>query len=299
MKDVTGFGAINIDFIYRLHRFPDAGQEVPCKKVGRFQGGSSLNTCVNLGKMNYDIGFIGAMGNDGDEIFDDFFEYVDLEGVMKKEAETGKTNCFIDKSGERTILVDPGANGLLEFEDVSESFLFDSEYLLIGSFVDDEQFELQKKFVKKSPESTDLVFTPGHLYSQRGLAKNRDIIEESDFVFLNESEAGLLTGKCYRKACERLIEIGAKNVTVTRGKDGVFLKTPKLEENLQIEDKDAIDTTGAGDAFVSGFLSGLLKEKNLLECAKMGHKIAEISTQSWGARIEKDEIPRETVLNDS
>lgn len=298
MKDLTGFGAINIDHIFRISKFPESGTESTCKKIGEFQGGSGLNTCVNLGKIGYNVGYVGAIGEES-KILEDSFEWIDREGVKVKESETGKTICFIDQNGERTIFIDSGANNELKLKDISKEYLFDSKYVLISSFADEKQFHIQRQLIDGIPDQISLIFSLGHLYAKRGLSELRNFIERANFLFLNEDEAELLTGKSFEKASEDLVDLGSDNVIVTRGKNGSFIRNKEFSEFISIESSSAVDTTGAGDSFISGFILGLLKGKNIVECMNLGNKMAKASIKSHGAIVGIKDVSEELICDGS
>jgi ribokinase len=95
-----------------------------------------------------------------------------------------------------------------------------------------------------------------------------------------------LTGEPdYRKGAEYILEMGVKIVAVKLGAKGCYLTNG--EEQLMVDafPVKTVDTTGAGDAFNSGFLYGLLDNKiNLYECGRLGNFVAARSVTAMGAR---------------
>jgi len=151
--------------------------------------------------------------------------------------------------------------------------------------------------------SIKLSFTPGALYSRRGLKALAPILGRTYLLFINHNELQQLTGEDVITGAETCLKQGCRVVVVTLGK-GVKLKSSQRSNrstanaSCYIRDADSeyvieppgrgaeaeIDTTGAGDAFAAGLLYGLLKGKGLEECGRLGNITAQFSITRAGAR---------------
>lgn len=309
--DVIGFGALNYDLLYKVDNIAAAGGEVAIKEVRGFPGGSAANTIFGLARLGFKTGFIGCVGDDnfGRIILDDFScEGVDISNIKISGGKTGTAISLIDKTGERTLYVYPGANDKLSDEDVCPDYVRDAEFLHLTSMVNEKQFELQKQLVKKlfrmwltsgqthsgaslprekfyqKTEGVKLSFAPGEFYAKKGLVELKPLIERSYLLFLNRKEIEMLTGCDYREGSKEFIDAGVRVVAVTLGKDGCFVASEKESHLVSAEKRNVADTTGAGDAFASGFLSGLLTSKPLDECGKLGNIAAGKCIEKFGAR---------------
>ena len=80
----------------------------------------------------------------------------------------------------------------------------------------------------------------------------------------NELEVKLLTGKDYKAGAKMFLELGAELVAVKLGKQGCYVTDGKESHLIEAYNVEAVDTTGAGDAFCAGFIYGLVKGKDLL-----------------------------------
>ena len=122
--DVAGFGALNLDRLYRVKRIAKKGEHMPILDATDSPGGSAANTVAGLARLGARCGFIGAVGDDaeGKIMLDDFKRYeVDTNGItVLKDAKTGIIIGFVDSKGERTLYPYPGANSLLEREDIDK-----------------------------------------------------------------------------------------------------------------------------------------------------------------------------------
>lgn len=95
-------------------------------------------------------------------------------------------------------------------------------------------------------------------------------------------------------AAGRIIELGAGVVCLTLGGEGVYIKTPEEEFHLPARPVEVKDTTGAGDAFWSGFLAAYLEEYDWHDCARAGRALAELKLSRVGA--VRDQLRVEELL---
>ena len=81
-----------------------------------------------------------------------------------------------------------------------------------------------------------------------------------------------------------LLDLGAEIVAVKLGKRGCYVTDGKENHMIDAYKVDAVDTTGAGDAFCAGFIFGLFKGKDLFECGRLGNFVASHCVSKIGAR---------------
>jgi len=326
MMEVVGFGAMNLDELYRVQSVL-ADNETTIGAYKSSPGGSAANTIYGLAKLGISAGFIGVVGADkaGELLLQDFETVgVDTSQIKVKEnAETGKVLGLTDYYGKRALYVAPGANSLLTREDINLKYLKRIKLIHLSSFVGEKQFKIQKWVIDNLPSSVWLSFTPGAIYTRKGMNSLRTILERTDSLFANESEIEELTGTKYRTAARYLISQGCRNVIITLGKKTVqeidknqlimfepsgypILQFPQeltryssnnndrfmnyvadARNEYYIESAKVVrhkDTTGAGDAFAAGFLYGLLRGRELEECGRLGSIVAQFSVRKIGAR---------------
>jgi len=101
----------------------------------------------------------------------------------------------------------------------------------------------------------------------------------------NALELELLTGETeIPKGAAQLIDMGVQIVAVKLGEKGCYVTNGQEKKTIQPYKVKAVDTTGAGDAFNAGFLYGLLHDKPLAECGRLGNYVAAQSVTKMGAR---------------
>lgn len=297
-RDVIGFGALNVDKLYRVERIASAGEESFITGYDEAPGGSAANTVVGLARLGVNVGYVGKVGNDseGDLLLQDFSdEGVDTDGVVvSQEGRSGVVMGFIDPRGERTLYVDPGVNDTLGFEEIDLEYVSNAEYIHVTSFVGEKPFEAQKQTLKRL-KNIKLSFDPGEIYVRRGLTAMMPLLKESYVVLPNENEIRLLTGNNYEQGAKALIDEGVQVVAVKLGDKGCYVTDGAEDYLIESYEVKVVDTTGAGDAFCAGFLYGLAKERDLYTCGRLGNFTASRKIGDVGARLG---LPRITDLSE-
>ncbi len=299
MKDteIIGLGALNIDQIYGVPQILTEG-EVAIDSFLSALGGSAANTIYGLAQLGVTAGFVGAVGDDeaGHWMIQDFQKVgVDTTHIkVKGEAQTGSVMCLSDRRGGRALYVSPGANNVLEMEDIDLAYLNRARVLHLSSFANEKQLNLQLKLVSELNPSVKLSFAPGTLYSALGLRDLAPLLRRTWILFVNQLELEQLTGEGPPEGGRLCLEQGCRMVAATMGK-GEVLEGGRLaasyiftgEQEYLIEGQqpgEVKDTTGAGDAFAAGFLYGWLRGKGPQQCGYLGDLMASFCIARIGAR---------------
>jgi len=296
--DVVGFGAMNIDGLYRVDELVVDGEQL-VTDFSSLPGGSAANTIYGLAKLGVKTGFVGAVGNDeaGKELLDDFkAAAVNTGQIRVKKTATGSTICLSDKLGKRAIYISPGANNLLNSKDIDVAYFNNAQVVHLTSFADDRQFKLQVDLVKRLKNSVKVSLSPGMLYAAKGLEALMPVLERTHIVFTNRDEIEGLTGRYFKAGARELVKSGCRIVVVTLGKGLAEVKVDMITayiydgkkeyeiESEKLTPKSTLETTGAGDAFAAGFLFGFLKGKRVEECGLLGDIMAGFVIGEAGAR---------------
>ncbi|MCW4046448.1 MAG: carbohydrate kinase family protein [Candidatus Bathyarchaeota archaeon] len=295
--DVVGFGALNVDKLFRVNRLAKAEEESFIEDTAEACGGSAANTAVGLARLGCKVGFIGKVGCDreGDLLINDFVkEGVDTAGIIRAASgKSGSVLGFVDKKGARALYIDPGVNSTIASDEVNSRYVARAQFLHLTSFVGDTSFQTQKKLLDTIPDSVKVSFDPGALYARKGYAALEPILKKTYLLMPNAIELELLTGKLdYCQGADLMVGRGCKLVAVKLGKDGCYVTDGRERHLIEPFKVKVVDTTGAGDAFCAGFLYGLIKGKGLAECGRLGNFVASRSAMAMGARAglpyEKD-----------
>lgn len=294
--EIVGLGALNIDHIYKVERILEDGEAVVLD-AGSFPGGSAANTIYGLAKLGVSTGFCGAIGDDeaGKILIQDFQKIgVNTSRIsVKRGAKSGSVLCLSDKLGRRSLYVLPGANSLLTMDDLDLAYLNQARLLHLSSFADDRQFEVLLQLMDKLDSTVKLSLAPGALYAVKGLKALAPILKRTSILFINQREVRQLTGKDVIDGAKTCLKQGCQTVVVTLGKGEKvkgtlatsYIRDAEGEYVIKPQDLGAsTDTTGAGDAFATGFIYGLLKDKGLEECGRLGDIVAQLCITKIGAR---------------
>jgi ribokinase len=285
--DVVGFGALNLDKLHKVSMIAEEEEEGSVLDFKESAGGSAANTVVGLARLELKTGFVGKVAADreGNFLLDAFRkEGVDVNGItVSEKGRSGSVMGFIDQKGDRALYVDPGVNDQIEFKNINLDYVAGTEFLHLSSFVGGKPFKAQKNLIEQL-SSVKISFDPGAIYARKGLNALKPIIKKSYVMFPNGIEVKLLTGQDYREGAETFIKLGADLVAVKLGKRGCYVTDGKDSHLIEAYKVEAVDTTGAGDAFCAGFLYGLIKQKDLYECGKLGNFVASRCISKMGAR---------------
>ncbi len=254
-----------LDVVLAPARALDVGTDVP-GRVALVQGGSAANTARWLGRLGARTTLIGAVGRDaaGRALVDT----VRSDGVLVRVsrvqgARTGRIGVLVTPGGERSFVADRGAADLLGPDDLRPAWFrgIDALHVPAYSLLGEPLGLAGRRAVELARSAGALVSVDlasiGPLLA-RGRRAARSLIAEvaPDLLFATASEAEALLG---RYAVEGLLEY-APMAVVKRGAKGATLLAVEGEGRLRFEvatqHVNALDTTGAGDAFDAGFLIG-------------------------------------------
>ncbi|MDR0373064.1 MAG: carbohydrate kinase family protein [Nitrososphaerota archaeon] len=295
---VIGFGALNVDTLLKVDKIAGAEAESFIHDYTEACGGSAANTIVGLARLGCKVGFIGKVAGDPEgslqiECFKT--EGVNTDGIIhSSKGKSGVCLGFVDKKGARALYINPGVNDSIEFRELQANYITDTQFLHMSSFVGEKSFRAQKKLMSFLPDGVKVSFDPGSLYAQKGLAAIEPIIQNSYIMMPNSVELELITGESdVPQGAALLLQMGVKIVAVKLGANGCYVTDGTEKRAIAPFKVPVADTTGAGDAFNAGFLYGLLHNKTLFECGKLGNFVASRSVMKMGAR---DGLPYEQNL---
>jgi sugar/nucleoside kinase (ribokinase family) len=257
-------------------------------------GGNVLNCGIDLVKLGRRVGAITRVGDDsfGRYLQSQFSHYgINAKGVIvDREKQTSATIVCVDRTGERTFYHTRGCLENFRAKDVlacldlvRKARIFVFGYLgLLPEF----SSELGKLFaaIKRDADVSILLDTGGTPTRCPGLL--RKVLPYVDFFLPSLEEAAALTGATTpREIVESFRSCGAKGVVgVKLGAKGCFLSWQDRQELIPAwRVKKVVDATGAGDAFVSGFLAGILKGHEPFEAARIGNAVAASCVAAVGA----------------
>jgi sugar/nucleoside kinase (ribokinase family) len=282
--DVLCIGIAVADAIGRpIDVIPEKARLALFDKMELHTGGCPLNTAIALSKLGVSSGFIGKVGNDG---FGDFIvkvlaqQGVNTKGVVRDPAaSTSFTFIMVSSDGERRFLHTMGANATFRFEDVDTSLFSEAKTVCVSGvgLMSSYDGAGAGKTVRTAKEM-GLVTAMDTAYNDR-IKDWRAIVEPSfpslDYFLPSIEEAERISGKSNPEAMARYFkDKGCGVVAIKCGGDGCYLLTAEGGKHFPVYKVTPVDTSGAGDSWVAGFLCGVLKGMSLGDCAELGNATA-------------------------
>ena len=291
-------GSINMDVVATAERHPQVGETVAGREVLYFPGGKGANQAVAAAKLGASTALIGRLGKDafGAELRAFLgARGVDLSLVTDTaDVHTG-TAIITLANADNTIVVIPGANGLVSPEDVAQPALAKGDVAV-------SQFEIPLPAIKTFFERARAAGALTILNPAPARACDKELVDLVDILVLNETELGLLanTSLCEDDDISRFVDAAtaldagrSKVVCVTLGSRGVLALAGGEHHFVAGRKVKAIDTTGAGDCFVGALAAKLASEATLHDALVYANAAASICVQRMGAAPsmpEPDEV---------
>lgn len=269
-------GSINLDIVVGVDRHPAPGETVLGDDRQELPGGKGANQAVAAARLGAEVAFVGRVGDDdaGRRLRDGLAaEGVDVTHVrVDADAPTGVALIAVDRAGENTIVVSSGANARVSAADVEAA-----RDVLANAAVTLVQHEVPEDAVAAAIAAAGgtVVLNP---------APARPIVAQVDVLVPNRGELEALAGRAGDPVgLARGLE-AARAVVVTLGSEGAVVVEGDLVERTPAPKVDAVDTTGAGDAFCGALAQALDAGADLVEAARWAVRAAAASVATPGAQ---------------
>ncbi|MGB6838857.1 MAG: carbohydrate kinase family protein [Microgenomates group bacterium] len=250
------------------------GDKIPVKSMEFSIGGNATNNAVGARRLGVKSAAVLTLGDDdiGNQIIEKLKkDGVDTTYIIQQHSTSSNYSTIVNYSGERTIFtykaprsyefpVQLPVTPWVYLTSMGESFRPFYNHLV--------------DWLKKNP-SVKLAFNPGSRQLRAGIDSIKDVLSSSYIVYVNRREAQILTGMEDSQNKEKellkvLSGLGPKIPIITDGNNGSFAFDGQRYIKAGVLPVDACERTGAGDAFGSGFLSALIKGKDLKEALLWG-----------------------------
>lgn len=284
---ITVLGSYNVDFILKVDDFPAIGETVFAKEFFINHGGKGSNQAVSSARLGAKVRLIASVGNDeygkkAIRFWED--EGIDTAYVKIKNAVTGSAYIIVNSKGENMIVVNRGANSLLNEEDINSGLSGD---ILLS------QLEINEKVVKRAFMEFDGIKI---LNPAPAILSDYSLLSYVDILVPNEVEFKELTHTDdFDSGLQELLKRIKKAVIVTLGERGALIATKEERILIPTIKVNPIDTTGAGDVFNATLAVYLEKGYDLIKAVKIANKIASYSTTIIGALGPKYEEVKDII----
>lgn len=265
---ILNFGSLNIDYVYRVNEIVRPGETISASVRDRFCGGKGLNQSTALARAGAKVCHAGMTGHDGVFMIDALKDSgVDTRYIVMSESESGHAVIQVDKEGQNSIIIYPGANRQITeqmIDRVLEGFEED-DWVLLQNEINNTGYIIDKAYEK----GLKIAFNPSPIDdSINGLP-----LEKVSLFFLNEIEGEAITGKNKSDdICDELLSrYEEAEAVLTLGSHGAVFASAGIRLFQEAIPVKAVDTTAAGDTFTGYFLhsyaSGQTPEHSLLRAA--------------------------------
>ncbi|WP_295813400.1 ribokinase [uncultured Nitratireductor sp.] len=261
-------GSINLDLIATVHRLPKPGETVPGDTFVTAPGGKGANQALAAQRAGARTRIVGAVGNDPFAVEALALlkaAGIDLGAVHEAKSATGTAHILVDREGENTIAVVPGANGEMLPGHVAQAALAAGNHVLLQLEIPMETVEAAIEAARKAEAISILNTAP---YRREAAS----LLTKVDYVVANETEFDLyadalgLKGRHRRARMEAFAAKTGHTIIVTWGGEGAWAATPDRFITCGAMEITPVDTVGAGDTFC-GYLAAGLAEGLKLESA--------------------------------
>ena len=291
-QKVVVFGSFVVDLAAKAPHFPAPGETVMGTAVSVANpGGKGSNQAVAAHRAGADVTMITKVGKDTfGTIAKDFYakEGMDSSYMLEDDSlSTGYALIMIDENtAQNEIVVIIGACDNITADDVEKcrSVIESADILLVQL---ETNFDALFKVIDIAHKAgVKIIMNPAP-----AAALPDEVLQKVDIVTPNETEAQILTGvhietvEDAKQAATVFLDKGVKEVVITLGSKGAFAMN---REKFELVDRlcvEAVDTTGAGDAFNGGFVTALSEGKDLFEALKFGNVTGALSVTRPGSAI--------------
>ncbi|MFI8927713.1 ribokinase [Streptomyces sp. NPDC053474] len=286
--DLLVVGSANADLVTAVARRPGAGETVLGSDLAVHPGGKGANQAVAAARLGARTALLARVGDDAHgRLLLDAQESagVDTAGVLVGGAPTGVALITVDPSGDNSIVVAPGANARLTPADVRAA-----RGLFAAARVVSLQLEIPLETVAEAARGlapgARLVLNPSP-----PAPLPPEVLGACDPLIVNEHEARVILEGAGAEVPEspeewagRLLALGPRSVVVTLGAEGALVATAEGCERVPSVKVDAVDTTGAGDAFTAALAWRLGVGEDLVTAARYAVRVGALAVTRAGAQ---------------
>ena len=290
---VVVLGIVCADVIAKpVNSMPGRGLLVPVDQLELHTGGCATNVGIDLARLGVVCSVLGKIGCDG---FGDFVLHtleqkgVDTSGLRRADGvQTSATVVLVGPDGERSFLHCLGANAKFVSEDVDMELVRSADILVVAGalLMPKLDGEPTAEILRAAREcGTVTLLDTAWDASGRWMKSIETCLPFCDYFLPSEAEAAMLSGVTAPEAmAASFVAHGARNVIIKLGDKGCLLRTKDgVIEHVAAPAVLALDTTGAGDAFVAGFTVGLVHGWNASRCAHVAVTVGAMCVTATGA----------------
>jgi sulfofructose kinase len=276
--DVLCVGHASYDLVFAVDHHPDADEKTFADKFINCGGGPAANAAVTVSRLGLKSAFAGYLGNDfyGQQHMEEFSQAaVNTDLIVRGDSATPLSAILVKPDGRRTVVNYKGATPLLPADSIDLS-AWQPQVILFDGHEPEVSLALMNSI---SGRGISTVLDAGSVH--RGSLK---LLEQVNYIVASQKFARECTGKeDPQQAALKLGQLGSA-VVITLGEAGLVWKKADGSGSLPAFAIDAVDTTGAGDAFHGAFAAGLAYGMHWKELLTFASAVGALCCTKVGAR---------------
>jgi len=289
MNRILVIGSSNTDMVIKTEKFPAPGETILGGTFLLNPGGKGANQAVAAARLGGKVTFINKRGNDlfGNQAVGLLMrEGIDIQYAIKDpDLPSGVALIIVDSKGENSIVVAPGSNSKLMKEDIPEKIFKTGKYGILLLQLEIPLSTVEYSAVMASENGIKVILNPA---PAQKLSEN--LLSHTWLLIPNEIEAETISGirisdlSTAEIAASTIQEKGVKNVIITMGESGAFVKSDSFTGMVPGVLVKAVDTTAAGDVFNGAMAVAIAEGKDMKEAVVFANRAASISVTRLGAQ---------------
>lgn len=287
--DIAVIGSNNVDLISYVDRMPDNGETLEAPDFQLGAGGKGANQAMAARRLGSEVLMVTRVGSDlfADNTIKNFEDNgIDTKYVIRTEGTSGVAPIFVDKDSNNRIIIIKGANAKLSAGDIDNAAedIKACKLIVLQLEIDIETVYYAIEFGK----SHDIPVLLNPAPADPNLDMDR--VKDCTYFVPNETELALLTDMPVESeeeieaAARKLLDAGINDVIVTLGSRGALWVNGNDAKLYPSEKVDAVDTTGAGDAFIGCFSHVLVQTGDIDRAITIANRYAADSVTKRGTQ---------------
>lgn len=294
MFDVACIGILVADVIAKpVEKIPNKGLLGLIDGITLHSGGCAMSAAIDMTVIGLNTALLGKIGNDS---FGEFLKSrlvennVNVNGlVVDSDNQTSASVVLSDSGGERTFLHCIGANGTFCKDDINWSVIADSKIVFVAGTMLMDTFDGAHcaEVLKRCREmGKTTVLDTAWDSKGRWMKVLEPCMPHIDVFLPSIDEAVELSGKTELKyIADVFLKKGVKQIAIKLGSKGCYLRESKEADGIIVPSYKVkvVDTTGAGDSFCAGFITGLVKGMSYIDCGRFANAVGAHCVSTMGA----------------